>query len=99
MKRVFSVVAALLMCGAVAKADGINLINRLGTISVSNAGIASKGSQLLQFNGISTGHSMGKLFFSTGALLSGNIQTGGVFSGLGSVFAVIGMGGAGQPRA
>jgi len=36
-------------------ADGIDLINHFGTITISNAGITSKGSQLIQFNGVNAG--------------------------------------------
>lgn len=73
-------------------ADGIHLVNQFGTISISNAGITSKGSQLKQFNGIvaAPGHSLGTVSFSTGALMSGSILTGGTFSDVGSTFIVIG---------
>jgi hypothetical protein len=79
-------------------ADGIDLINHFGTITISNAGITSKGSQLSQFNGLNSGHSMGSVSFSTGALISGSIQTGGIFSSAGSSFKVIGIGNGGQPK-
>ena len=51
-----------------ARADGIDLLNKFGTISISNAGIISKGSELSQFKGISTGHSLGRVSFSTGEI-------------------------------
>ncbi len=75
-------------------ADGIDLVNKFGSISISNAGITSVGSQLKQFNGIvaSPGHSLGSVSFSTGALVSGSILTGGTFSDAGSSFVVIGKG-------
>jgi len=60
-------------------ADGIDLINHFGTITISNAGITSKGSQLSQFNALNSGHSMGSVSFSTGALISGSIQTAAFF--------------------
>jgi len=81
-----------------ARADGIDLLNKFGTISISNAGIISKGSELSQFKGISTGHSLGRVSFSTGALLSGSIRGGGTFSSVGSSFRVIGIGNSGQPK-
>jgi hypothetical protein len=79
-------------------ADGIDLMNKSGTITISNAGIMSKGSQLRQFNAINTGHSLGSVSFATGALLSGSIQTGGTFSDVGSFFNVTGAGNGGQPK-
>jgi hypothetical protein len=81
-------------------ADGINLVNRFGSISISSAGVVSQGSQLRQFNGIvpGKGHSLGSVSFSTGPLLSGSIFTGGVFSAVGSMFRVLGRGNGGQPK-
>jgi hypothetical protein len=79
-------------------ADGIDLVNKFGTITISNAGIMSKGSQLRQFNAINTGHSLGSVSFATGALLSGSIQTGGTFSDIGSFFKITGAGNGGQPK-
>lgn len=75
-------------------ADGIDLVNLHGSISISNAGITSVGSQLHQFNGIvaDPGHTLGSVSFSTGALLSGSILGGGTFSDAGSSFIVIGKG-------
>jgi hypothetical protein len=75
-------------------ADGIDLVNKFGSISISASGISSIHSQLKQFNGVvaSPGHSLGSVSFSTGALISGTIQTGGTFSDVGSSFVVIGKG-------
>src|SRR5256885_775712 len=73
-------------------ANGIDLFNKFGTITISNAGILSKGSQLNQVNGLNTGHSLGSISFGTGALLSGSIQAGGTFSSSGSFFNVAGVG-------
>ena len=98
MKRVLIVAAAVLLIQLSAWADTINLVNRSGTIIISNAGIVSKGSQLSQFNQISNGHALGSVWFSTGVLLSGSIQSGGTFSSVGSAFQVIGMGNSGQPK-
>jgi hypothetical protein len=81
-----------------ARADTIDLFNKFGTITISNAGIASKGSQLSQFKGIAPGHSLGSVSFATGALLSGSIQAGGIFSSVGSFFNVVGIGNFGQPK-
>ena len=98
MRRVVLLALVSLTLSMAAWADGIDLLNKFGTISVSNAGITSKGSQLSQFNGGSSGHSMGSVSFSTGALISGSLQTGGVFSSVGSTFNVVGMGNGGQPK-
>ena len=75
-------------------ADGIDLTNQFGSISVSNAGITSVQSQLKSFNGITnpSGHSIGSVSFSTGALISGSLAAGGTFSATGSSFLVIGKG-------
>ena len=98
MRRVLVFALVSLTLPMAAWADGIDLVNKFGTISVSTAGITSKGSQLSQFNGASSGHSMGSVSFSTGALISGSLQTGGVFSSVGSTFNVVGMGNGGQPK-
>src|SRR6267142_923088 len=98
MRRVLVLTLVSLTLPMAAWADGIDLLNKFGTISISNAGITSKGSQLFQFNGINTGHSLGSVSFSTGALLSGSIQSGGTFSSVGSSFKVVGIGNGGQPK-
>ena len=81
-------------------ADGIVLTNQNGSIAISNAGISSTGSQLRRFNGIVAppGHSLGSVSFSTGALTSGSLATGGTFSSTGSSFVVMGKGNYGQPK-
>ena len=98
MRRVLVLALLSVTLPVAAWADGIDLINHFGTITISNAGITSKGSQLSQFNGLNSGHSMGSVSFSTGALISGSIQTGGTFSSAGSSFKVIGIGNGGQPK-
>jgi hypothetical protein len=99
MRRVLLVAAASLTLQISAWADGINLINKFGTASISTAGIVSKGSELWRFNGIVPRHSLGSVSFSTGALLSGSIFTGGFFSSVDSMFRVVGVGNGGQPKA
>ena len=98
MKRAFAVAVLLLAVQVAAHADGIDLVNRFGTISISTSGITSVGSQLRQFNAINPGHSLGSVMFSTGALLTGSIWTGATFSSVGSIFEVIGKGNFGQPK-
>ena len=94
MRRVLVLALLALALPMAAWASGIDLVNVHGSISISNAGITSVGSQLHQFNGIiaDPGHTLGSVSFSTGALLSGSILTGGTFSDAGSSFVVIGKG-------
>jgi hypothetical protein len=81
-------------------ADGIDLTNHFGSISITTSGITSVGSQLQIFNSITApkGHSLGSVKFTTGALISGSIATGGTFSATGSTFIVKGRGNYGQPK-
>jgi hypothetical protein len=94
MRRVLILALLALALPMAAWADGIDLVNKAGSISISAAGITSIGSQLRQFNGVvaAPGHSLGSVSFSTGALLSGSILAGGTFSDAGSSFVVIGKG-------
>jgi hypothetical protein len=94
MRRVLVLALLALALPMAAWADGIDLVNQFGSISISNAGITSVGSQLKQFNGVTAdpGHSLGSVSFSTGALVSGSIVTGGTFSDVGSSFLVTGKG-------
>jgi PEP-CTERM motif len=94
MRRVLVLALLALALPMAAWADGIDLVNKAGSISISAAGITSIGSQLRQFNGVvaAPGHSLGSVSFSTGALLSGSILAGGTFSDAGSSFVVIGKG-------
>ena len=98
MRRALFIAVLSLALPIAAWADGIDLINHFGTASISNAGIFSKGSQLAQFKGINLGHSLGSVSFGTGALVSGSLQAGGIFSSVGSFFNVVGKGPGGQPK-
>ena len=94
MRRVVVLALLALALPIAAWADGIDLTNRYGSISISLAGITSTQSQLKSFGGITAtpGHSLGSVSFSTGALTSGSIAGGGTFSATGSSFVVIGVG-------
>ena len=94
MRRVLVLALLALALPMAAWADGIDLVNLHGSISISSAGITSVGSQLHQFNGVvaPSGHTLGSVSFSTGALLSGSIAAGGTFSDVGSSFVVMGKG-------
>jgi hypothetical protein len=112
MRRVVVLALLALALPIAAFADGINLINTGGTVSISNmAGtgglgtigastVTSKGSQLTQYNGIVAppGHALGSVSFSTGVLASGSVSGGGTFSSTGSSFVVIGKGNFGEPK-
>ena len=94
MKRVAVLVGlCVLLLSAAAWADGINLTNKFGTVSITNAGIVSVGAQLRSYGAVNTGSSLGSVSFSTGALTSGSILGGGTFAGgAGSSFIVNGSG-------
>ena len=100
MRRVVVLALLALALPMAAWADGIVLVNQFGSIGISDAGISSTQSQLTQFNGIVApkGHSLGSVSFTTGALVSGSIAAGGVFSSTGSTFVVIGKGNYGEPK-
>jgi hypothetical protein len=92
MKAALILIVLALALPLTAFADGITITNRFGSIAISNAGITSTQSQLTSFNGIAaaSGHSLGSVSFSTGALISGSISAGGTFSSVGSTFVVTG---------
>lgn len=99
MRRVVcAIVLALLVVvlPVVARADTIDLTNQFGSVTITNAGIASIGSQLKSFNGTlaGKGHALGSVSFWTGAFIStgagSTIWTGGEFSSTGSGFVVKG---------
>lgn len=83
-------------------AKGINIINKFGSISITNAGIGLHGSEMVQYGtvGSHAGSSLGSVAFTTGPLLSGSITSGGMFAGGqgASTFTVMGKGGFGQPK-
>lgn len=100
MRRVVVLALLALALPMAAWAGTIDLTNQFGSISISAAGISSIHSQLTSFNGVVApkGHSMGSVSFTTGALVSGSILGGGVFSATGSSFVVMGKGNYGQPK-
>jgi len=100
MKAALFLIFLALALPFTAFADGIVLTNQNGSIAISMAGISSSGSQLMSFNSIVAppGHALGSVRFSTGALTSGSLATGGTFSSTGSSFVVIGRGNYGEPK-
>lgn len=100
MKVVLGLALLALVLPIAARADGIDLTNQFGTVTILDTGITSRGSELMSFNGIQApkGHSLGTVNFSTGALASGSIWTGGTFSDVGSSFLITGRGSYGEPK-
>ncbi len=100
MRRVVVLALLALALPLGAWAGTITLSNQYGTISVSNSGIVSKGSELMSFNGITApaGHDLGYVSFSTGGLTSGSWAAGGTLSSVGSTFTITSMGKYGQPH-
>ena len=100
MKRmlVVALLALALPRAAWAAQDIFN--NERGSISISYSGIESKGSQMVYCFGVvpPEHHSLGPISFSTGALPSGSLETGGKFSPICSSFVVIGRGNYGEPK-
>jgi len=105
MKQVMIVLGLLaLLLPIAAWADTITLTNQGGTITFTDQGIVSYGSELVSFNGIQSphGHAMGSVSFGTGAFTAGvpggTLWTGGTFSSMGSYFIVKGVGNYGEPK-
>ncbi len=100
MRRVVVLALLALALPIAASAGTISMTNQFGSISISNSGISSVQSQLTSFNGIvaAKGASLGSVSFSTGALVSGSLAAGGVFSATGSSFVITGKGNYGQPK-
>jgi len=94
MRRVVVLALLALVLPMTAWADDINFTNQYGGVSVSLAGLTTTGSELLSFGSFaaSPGHSLGTVSYSTGALISGTVLGGGVFSATGSTFDIIGRG-------
>jgi len=83
-------------------ANVIKLADEYGSATLSDAGITVTRSELtgfgLNWRHAPPGHDLGSLSFSTGALISGSIMGGGLFSSTGSTFDVIGLGRYGVPQ-
>ncbi|MFY9646883.1 MAG: PEP-CTERM sorting domain-containing protein [Terriglobales bacterium] len=103
MKRVAIVLCSCaLLLPIAARADEILLTNQSGTVTLTNAGIVSAGSNLTDFRYDRThtppGQVLGSVSFSTGALISGTLFGGGIFSDMNSSFDVTGSGKYGVPK-
>jgi hypothetical protein len=94
MRRVAVILGLLaLLLPAAAWADGLDLTNQWGTVTITAlGGIVSQGSELMSWGAITPAHGdLGQVSFSTGALTSGGIWTGGTWAG-GGYFIVRGVG-------
>jgi len=95
MKRVTIILGLLMLLLPIAAwADGIDLTNRSGTITYTTAGVASTGSQLISFGGITApkGSALGSVSFTTGAFTGSSLWQNGTFSSTGSTFDIMGQG-------
>jgi len=95
MRRIAVVVGlCALLLPMMAWADGINLTNQYGTLIITNSGITNIGSELKSYGSTvaAAGNSLGTVTFTTGALISGGLWTGGTFSATGSTFDITGAG-------
>lgn len=106
MKRMLWLALIALALPMAAFADSnVDFTNSGGTLTGSSAGMSLTGSVLINVNGLNglvTGSNLGSLSFSTGALLSGDLQTGAMFGPpeptLGGSFVITGNGTGGIPN-
>jgi hypothetical protein len=102
MKRIVMMAVLALALPMAAFAGGVDFGNSGGTLAGTTAGLTLSGSNLTTVIGLGSGtcsYAMpcGSVSFSTGALTSGNLVTGGTFSGTGSTFTITGNGTDGLP--
>ncbi len=103
MKRaLWMILLALALPISAFAGSSVDFTNSGGTLVGTNAGLSVSASQLIAVNGFGnlglvTGN-LGSVAFSTGALLSGSLATGGVF-GSGGSFVIQGNGTNGIPDA
>jgi hypothetical protein len=101
-KLVLLAVLALALPLAAFASSSIDFTNSGGTLSGSSSGLSLGGSTLIAVNGLNgggliTGSNLGSVSFSTGALASGSLMTGGTFAAGGS-FIISGNGTNGVPN-
>jgi len=95
-------VLALALPAAAFASSQVDFTNMGGTLSGTNAGLTLTGSTLIAVNGLNgggliVGSNLGSVAFTTGALASGSLQTGGTFAAGGS-FTITGNGNNGVPN-
>jgi hypothetical protein len=102
MKRIVLMALLALALPVAAFAGSVDFGNTGGTLAGSSAGLTLSGSNLTTVIGLglgtcSTAVPCGSVSFTTGALTSGNLTTGGTFSSAGSSFTITGNGTDGLP--
>jgi len=95
-------VLALALPAAAFASSQVDFTNMGGTLSGTNAGLTLTGSTLIAVNGLNgggliVGSNLGSVTFTTGALASGSLQTGGTFAAGGN-FTITGNGSNGVPN-
>jgi hypothetical protein len=95
-------VLALALPAAAFASSQVDFTNMGGTLSGTNAGLTLTGSTLIAVQGLNgggliVGSNLGSVTFTTGALASGSLQTGGTFAAGGS-FTITGNGNNGVPN-
>jgi PEP-CTERM motif-containing protein len=95
-------VLALALPAAAFASSQVDFTNMGGTLSGTNAGLTLTGSTLIAVQGLNgggliVGSNLGSVTFTTGALASGSLQTGGTFAAGGS-FTITGNGSNGVPN-
>jgi len=102
MKRMlWMALLALALPMAAFATNSVDFTNSGGVLSGSSAGLSLTGSELIAVNGLNgmglvTGD-LGSVAFTTGALISGNLQQGGMFAA-GGTFTISGNGANGIPN-
>jgi hypothetical protein len=102
-KKVLLLAVLALALPAVAFASSqVDFTNMGGTLSGTNAGLTLTGSTLIAVQGLNgggliVGSNLGSVSFTTGALASGSLQSGGTFAAGGS-FSIVGNGSNGVPN-
>lgn len=100
MKRIVLMALLALALPMAAFANNVDFTNHGGTLSGSSAGLTLSGSELTEVDGLGglglIQGGLGSLTFTTGALTSGNLTTGGTFAAGGS-FVITGNGTDGIP--
>ena len=100
MKQIVWLLLLMLALPVAGFANSVDFTNSSGTLSGGNSGLSLSGSTLIAINapplGLITGN-LGSVTFSTGALSTGSLQTGGTFAA-GGTFVITGNGTDGIPN-
>jgi len=92
MRRVVVLALLALALPLAAWADGIDITNQFGSLSISTAGIVSTKSELKSWGSFAPGGSLGSVSYGTGAFSGTSLLSDGTFSATGSYFDVLGVG-------